>query len=277
MKKKIAVLLALVMLFTAFAALAGCGSKSGDGGSGDDKTITVGASPAPHAEILNVAKELLAEEGYTLEIKEYNDYILPNNAVENGELDANFFQHITYMNDFNEENGTHLVAVAKTHYEPMGLYPGKTASIDELKEGASIAIPNDGTNEARALFLLEAQGLIKLKDGIDFTATKLDIEENPMNLDIIEMEAAQLVRALEDVDMAVINGNYAITAGLSIDNVLAIESADSDAATAYVNVLAVKEGNENNEAIQTLVKALTSDEVKNYINETYGDAVVPVF
>ena len=277
MKKKIAVLLALVMLFTAFAALAGCGSKSGDGGSGDDKTITVGASPAPHAEILNVAKELLAEEGYTLEIKEYNDYILPNNAVENGELDANFFQHITYMNDFNEENGTHLVAVAKTHYEPMGLYPGKTASIDELKEGASIAIPNDGTNEARALFLLEAQGLIKLKDGIDFTATKLDIEENPMNLDIIEMEAAQLVRALEDVDMAVINGNYAKTAGLSIDNVLAIESADSDAATAYVNVLAVKEGNENNEAIQALVKALTSDEVKNYINETYGDAVVPVF
>lgn len=277
MKKKIAVLLALVMLFTAFAALAGCGSKSGDGGSGDDKTITVGASPAPHAEILNVAKELLAEEGYTIEIKEYNDYILPNNAVENGELDANFFQHITYMNDFNEENGTHLVAVAKTHYEPMGLYPGKTASIDELKEGASIAIPNDGTNEARALFLLEAQGLIKLKDGIDFTATKLDIEENPMNLDIIEMEAAQLVRALEDVDMAVINGNYAITAGLSIDNVLAIESADSDAATAYVNVLAVKEGNENNEAIQALVKALTSDEVKNYINETYGDAVVPVF
>ena len=276
MKKKIAVLLAFVMLFAAFAALTGCG-KSGDGGSGDDKTITVGASPAPHAEILNVAKELLAEEGYTLEIKEYNDYILPNNAVENGELDANFFQHITYMNDFNEENGTHLTAVAKTHYEPMGLYPGKTASIDELKEGASIAIPNDGTNEARALFLLEAQGLIKLKEGIDFTATKLDIEENPMNLDIIEMEAAQLVRALEDVDMAVINGNYAITAGLSIDNVLAIESADSDAATAYVNVLAVKEGNENNEAIKALVKALTSDEVKNYINETYGDAVVPVF
>ena len=276
MKKKIAVLLALVMLFSAFSALAGCGN-SGDGGSGDDKTITVGASPAPHAEILNVAKELLAEEGYTLEIKEYNDYILPNNAVENGELDANFFQHITYMNDFNEENGTHLVAVAETHYEPMGLYPGKTSSIDELQEGASIAIPNDGTNEARALFLLEAQGLIKLKDGMDFTATKLDIEDNPMNLDIMEMEAAQLVRALEDVDMAVINGNYAITAGLSIDNVLAIESADSDAATAYVNVVAVKEGNENNEAIQALVKAITSDEVKNYINETYGDAVVPVF
>ena len=274
MRKKISLVLALVLVFSAVTVFGGCGKK--DDGA-DSKTITVGASPAPHAEILQVAKELLAKEGYTLEIKEYNDYILPNNAVENGELDANFFQHITYMNDFNEENGTHLVAVAETHYEPMGLYPGKTSSIDELQEGASIAIPNDGTNEARALFLLEAQGLIKLKDGIDFTATKLDIEENPMNLDIIEMEAAQLVRALEDVDMAVINGNYAITAGLSIDNVLAIESADSDAATAYVNVVAVKEGNENNEAIQALVKAITSDEVKNYINETYGDAVVPVF
>ena len=274
MRKKIALVLALVLVFSAVTVFGGCGKK--DDGA-DSKTITVGASPAPHAEILQVAKELLANEGYTLEIKEYNDYILPNNAVENGELDANFFQHITYMNDFNAENGTHLVSVAETHYEPMGLYPGKTAAISDLKEGASIAIPNDGTNEARALFLLEAQGLIKLKDGIDFTATKLDIEENPMNLDIIEMEAAQLVRALEDVDMAVINGNYAISAGLSIDNVLAIESADSDAATAYVNVVAVKEGNEDSEAIQALVKAITSDEVKNYINETYGDAVVPVF
>ena len=266
MKKFTALLLALALIF----ALAACGAK-------DSKTVVVGATPAPHCEILESAKELMAEEGYTLEIKEFNDYVIPNNSVEEGELDANYFQHITYMNNFNEEHGTHLVNAAGIHYEPFGLYAGKTASLEELADGASIAVPNDGTNEARALLLLQQEGLIVLADGVGLDATKSDIVENPLNLDIIEMEALQLPSTLVDVDMAVINGNYAIDAGLKVSDAVAVEAADGDAAEAYVNVLAVKEGNENNEGIQALVKALQSEEVRNFINETYDGAVVPLF
>ena len=240
-------------------------------------TIKVGATPAPHAEILEVAKGILAEQGITLEIVEFNDYIQPNLAVESGELDANYFQHITYMNEFNVSDGTHLVSAAEIHYEPFGLYAGKTASIDELAVGAQIAVPNDTTNYARALLLLQQEGLITLKEGAGITATKADIAENPKNLDIVELEASQLPVRLGDVDMAVINGNYAIDAGLKVSDALAVESADGEAAQAYVNVLAVKEGRENDPAIQALAAALQSDEVKTFMEETYEGAVVPMF
>ncbi|OUN08228.1 metal ABC transporter substrate-binding protein [Flavonifractor sp. An92] len=245
--------------------------------STENVTLKVGATPAPHAEILEVVKDLLAEQGITLEIVEFNDYIIPNTAVESGELDANYFQHITYMNEFNESDGTHLVSAAEVHYEPFGLYAGKTDSIDALADGAQIAVPNDTTNEARALLLLEQEGLIKLKEGAGITATKADIAENPKNLDIVELEAAQITSRLADVDLAVINGNYAIDAGLKVADALAVESADGEAATAYVNVLAVKEGRENDPAIQALAEALCSDEVKAFMEETYEGAVVPVF
>ena len=268
MKKKIfALALALVLCLS----LAACGS------SGSKKTIKVGATPAPHADILEVAKDLMAEKGYTLEIVEYNDYVQPNNSVEDGSLDANYFQHITYMNNFNEENGTHLVSVAAIHYEPFGIYAGKTASLDALPDGAQIAVPNDGTNEARALLLLEQEGLITLKQGVGLSATKSDIDSNPHNYEIVELEAQLLTTTLQDVDVAVINGNYAIGAGLKVADALAIESADGVAAEAYGNIISVKEGNENNEAVKALVKALQSDEVRDFINKTYGGAVVPVF
>lgn len=270
MKKKI---IALTLAAAAsLSLLAGCGSKTSDA-----KVITVGASPAPHAEILEVAKDVLAKEGYTLEIKQFNDYIVPNEAVEDGSIDANYFQHITYMNNFNEENGTHLVSVAEIHYEPFGLYAGKTSSIDALADGAQIAVPNDATNEARALLLLEQEGLITLNKDAGINATTLDIVENPKNLQIVELEAAQIPSRLADVDLAVINGNYAIGAGLKVADALAIESADGAAAEAYANVVAVKEGHENDEGIQALVKALKSDEVKQYIEDTYDGAVVPLF
>ena len=270
MKKKI---LALTLASVAtLSLLAGCGGKKND-----DKTVTVGASPTPHAAVLEVAKEVMAKEGYTLEIQEFNDYIVPNQAVEDGSIDANYFQHITYMNNFNEENGTHLVSVAEVHYEPFGLYAGKTASLDALPDGAQIAVPNDATNEARALLLLEQEGLITLNKDAGINATVLDIVDNPKNLEIVELEAAQIPSRLADVDLAVINGNYAIGAGLKMSDALAIEAADGAAAEAYVNVLAVKEGHENDEAIQALVKALKSDEVKQFMEETYQGAVVPVF
>ncbi len=268
MKKTLILLLALVV---ALGALAGCGKKA------DDKTVRVGASPAPHAEILEVAKELMAKEGYTLEIVEYNDYVLPNTATESGDIDANYFQHGPYLEDFNAENDTHLVPVAAIHYEPLGIYAGKTASLEELQDGATIAVPNDGTNEARALKLLEAQGLITLDPDAGFTATVLDIVDNPKNLDIQEIEAAQVPRTLADVDLAVINGNYAIDAGLDSSLILASEDPDSESAQTYANVLVVKEGNEESEGIQALVKALQSEEVRQFIDETYGGAVVAIF
>ncbi len=267
-KKTLALTLALVLALV----LAACG-----GNSGGDKTIKVGATPAPHAEILEIAKDLMAKDGYTLEIVEYNDYIQPNNSVEDGSLLANYFQHITYMNDFNQSSGTHLVNAAGIHYEPFGLYAGKTASLSELADGAQIAVPNDATNEARALLLLEQEGLIKLNDGVGLNATKSDIAENPHNYEIVELEASQLPARLQDVDAAVINGNYAIDAGLKVSDALAVEAADGAAAEAYVNVVAVKQGSENNEAVKALVKALQSDEVRTFIESTYDGAVVPLF
>ena len=269
MKRK---LIALALALCLLLGLAACG-----GDTADSKVITVGATPAPHAEILEVAKEVLAEEGYTLEITEFDDYQMPNDSVEEGELDANYFQHITYMNQYNEDNGYHLVSVGSIHYEPFGLYAGKTASIEALADGAQIAIPNDATNGGRALLLLQEQGLITLAEDSGLEPTVQDIVDNPKNLEIVELEARLLPTTLEDVDMAVINGNYAIDANLKIADALAVEANDGTAAEAYANVVAVKEGNEDSEAVQALVKALESEEVRAFIEETYAGAVMPLF
>ena len=241
-------------------------------------TLKVAASPTPHAEILNVAKEVLAEQGIDLEVVEFSDYVQPNLVTESGEVDANYFQHTPYLDSFNEENGTHLVSVGAVHYEPFGIYPGKSDDLANIADGATIAVPNDTTNEARALQLLATQGLITVRDDAGLTATINDITENPHNIKFEEIEAAQLPRTVQDVDFAVINGNYALAAGFSVKNdALATEDASSEAAQTYANILAVKEGRENDPAIQALYAALTSDKVKDYINSTYDGAVVPIF
>ena len=241
-------------------------------------TIKVAASPTPHAEILGVAKDLLAEQGITLDIIEFSDYVQPNMVTESGEVDANYFQHQPYLDSFNEENGTHLVSVGDIHYEPLGIYPGKSKSLDEISDGAVIAVPNDTTNEARALQLLAAQGIISIREDAGLTATVNDITENPHNVQVEELEAAQLPRTLADVDYAVMNGNYALEAGFSVSkDALATEDANSEAAQTYANVLVVKEGNENNPGVQALLEALKSQEVKDFINETYDGAVVALF
>ncbi|MCD8082000.1 MAG: MetQ/NlpA family ABC transporter substrate-binding protein [Clostridiales bacterium] len=245
--------------------------------SGELVEITVGASPAPHAEILEAIAPVLEEKGYQLNIVEYTDYVQPNLALDTGDLDANYFQHSPYLLQFNEENGTKLVSAGTIHYEPFGIYAGKTASLEELPDGAQVAVPNDATNEARALLLLEAQGLITLTDGVGLNATRTDVVENPKNIELIEVEAAQVPRSLQDVDIAVINGNYAIDAGLKVSDALAVEASDSEAATTYGNVVAVQEGHENDEAIVALVEALTSETAREFIESTYEGAVVPMF
>ena len=242
-------------------------------------TLKVARLPhAPLPRLLNVAKEVLAEQGIDLEVVEFSDYVQPNLVTESGEVDANYFQHTPYLDSFNEENGTHLVSVGAVHYEPFGIYPGKSDDLANIADGATIAVPNDTTNEARALQLLAAQGLITVRDGAGLTATVNDITDNPHNLQIKEIEAAQLPRTVQDVDFAVINGNYAMEAGFSVGkDALATEDASSEAAQTYANVLVVKEGRENDPAIQALYAALTSDKVKDYINSTYDGAVVPIF
>lgn len=284
MKKLVSLLLTGTL---ALGLLAGCGSNGGGAAAtptpatgGDPAqavTLKIGASPAPHEEILQVVKEILAGQGITLEIVEFTDYIQPNEAVESGDIDANYFQHITYMNDFNAEQGTHLASVAEIHYEPMGIYAGRVASLTDLPDGAEIGVPNDPTNGGRALLLLQEQGLITLPEDAGLKPTVLDIVDNPHNFKITEMEAAQLPRSLDSLDVAVVNGNYAIQAGLKMSDALAIESAEGTAGTAYVNVLTVKEGRENETAIQALAEAMKSQQVKDYITETYGGAVVAVF
>ena len=284
MKKLVSLLLTGTL---ALGLLAGCGSNGGGAAAtptpatgGDPAqavTLKIGASPAPHEEILQVVKEILAGQGITLEIVEFTDYIQPNEAVESGDIDANYFQHITYMNNFNAEQGTHLASVAEIHYEPMGIYAGRAASLTDLPDGAEIGVPNDPTNGGRALLLLQEQGLITLPEDAGLEPTVLDIVDNPHNFKITEMEAAQLPRSLDSLDVAVGNGNYAIQAGLKVSDALAIESAEGTAGTAYVNVLTVKEGRENETAIQALAEAMKSQQVKDYITETYGGAVVAVF
>lgn len=239
------------------------------------KKIVVGASPNPHAQMLELVKEDLKAKGYNLEVKIFEDYVLPNDAVESGEIDANFFQHVPYMNSFNSEKNYHLVNAGGIHVEPFAVYSKKVTSLSALKNGATIAVPNDPTNEGRALLLLESAGLIKLKDSTKIDSTKEDISSNPKNLKIVEMEAASLPRVLSDVDAAVINGNYALEAGLAASkDGLFIEGADSP----YVNIISVKSGNENSDSIKALVKALQSDKVAKWVKENYpnGD-VVTVF
>ena len=239
-------------------------------------TIKIAASPTPHAEILEAAKSILADEGWDLEVTEFEDYVQPNLVVESGDFDANYFQHIPYLESFNEEKGTHLVDAGDIHYEPFGIYPGTKSSLDELEDGDTIAVPNDTTNEARALLLLQDNGVLTLKEGAGLTATVNDIESTAKDIKIQELEAAQVPRVLGEVAFAVINGNYAVEAGLSVaDDAIAYEASDSEAAKTYVNIIAVKEGNEDNEGIVALVDALKSDEIKDFINETYNGAVIP--
>ena len=254
----------------ALSAFTGCSG-------GDDRTLKVGATPTPHAEILEQAVPLMEERGYTLEIEEFNDYILPNTALSDGELDANYFQHITYLETFNEEQGTDLVSAGLIHFEPMGIYAGRVSSLEDLPDGGVIAVPNDTSNEGRPLMLLEENGLITLAEGADTLATVRDIVENPKNLQIEEIEAAQLVRALPDVDLAVINGNYALQGGLAVGDAVVSESAESEAvAEHYANVIAVRAGEENDEKIQALVEVLKSDEIRDFIDANYSGSVIAI-
>lgn len=298
MKNRVIAVLAASTL--AAGILAGCGSSSADTKTADtaateaaatteaatteaasadgDNVIKVAASQTPHSEILAAVKDLLAEEGYDLEVTVFEDYVQPNNVVESDEFDANYFQHVNYLNSFNEENGTHLAIAdnGKIHYEPFGIYGGTKTSLDDIADGDAIAIPNDTTNEARALLLLQQEGLIKLNDGVGVTATVNDVAENPHNLELVEVEAAQVPKQLPSVAFGVINGNYALEAGLNVaTDALATESADGDAIQQYVNVIAVKEGNESSAKIKALTDALHSETAVKYINDTYQGAVVP--
>ena len=296
MKKLAAVLLTGVL---AFGTLTGCGSSTEEApvqdstteaeagetadeageaeAAGDLQVITVAASATPHAEILEQAKPLLAEQGYDLQVTVFDDYVQPNMVVDSGDFDANYFQHKQYLEAFNEERGTELANAGGIHYEPFGIYPSAKASLDELSEGDTIAVPNDTTNEARALLLLQDNGIITLKEGAGLMATVTDIVENPMNVEIVELEAAQVPRVVGETSYVVMNGNYALQAGYSVaTDALAYEQADSEASQTYVNVIAVKAGNEESDAVKALVDVLKSDEIAAYINDTYQGAVIPV-
>ena len=276
MKKFGAFLLAGVL---AIGTLTGCGSTDkkaeGSTGSTDSKVIKVAASATPHAEILEEAKPLLEKEGYDLEVTVFDDYVQPNEVVDSGDFDANYFQHAPYMEQFNKEKATKLVDAGDIHYEPFGIYPGTKKSLDEIADGDEIAVPNDTTNEARALLLLQDNGIIKLKDGAGLTATVNDIAENPHNIKIVELEAAQVARVTGETAFVVLNGNYALQAGYSVKkDALAYEAADSEAAKTYVNIIAVKDGNQDSDAIKALVKVLKSDDIKKFIDEKYDGAVI---
>lgn len=264
MKRTIAAILAVALALAA----AGCGQNS--------KKIVVGATPSPHAEILEFVKPQLEAAGYELEITEFTDYVIPNNALDSKKLDANYFQHLPYLTDFNEKNKTDLVSAVAVHFEPLGIYYGNTATLEEIADGAKIAVPNDTTNEARALNLLAAQGLITLRADAGLAATPNDITENPKNIKVVELAADQIPGAISEVDFAVINGNYALPAGL-IDRVLVVEDPKSEAALEFANILAIRPDSKDDPRIKALVAALTSDETRQFITETYGVTVVPVF
>ena len=271
--KRFSIIAAVLVLTLGILTACGGGGNSGS----EDKTIKVAASPTPHAEILNSIAESLAADGWTLEVVEFDDYVQPNVATTDGDVDANYFQHVPYLDQYNAENGTDLVAVGNVHYEAMGAYKGQKDSFDALAEGDKIGVPNDVTNEARALQLLAANGVITLKDGVGLEATKTDIVDNPKNVEIVELEAATIPSALPDVALGVINANYALGAGLTTDDAVAYESADSEAAETYVNVIVVNAGNENSEKTQALVKAVQTDAVKDFILDKYNGAVQPKF
>lgn len=270
-------------------ALTACGGNSDTGSSAaasgaatsssasNGTVITVGASPSPHAEILKAVEDEIKAAGYELKVVEYNDYVQPNVALSEGDLDANYFQHKPYLDNYNQENGTDLVSAAAIHFEPMGIYAGKSSDIKNVPDGAKIAVPSDATNEARALLLLQDQGVLKLKDGAGLEATKNDIAENPHNVEFVEVEAASVPRTLQDADFGVINGNYALSAGLDTTATLASEGADSEAAKTYANIVAVRKGEDATEKTKALVAALTSDTAKKFIEDTYKGSVIPVF
>ena len=243
---------------------------------GETIKIKIGATPSPHAEILEAAKDALKKKGIDIEIVTYNDYVQPNLATDQGQIDANYFQHLPYLEDFNKENNTHVVSVGKIHYEPFGIYAGKSKDLKAIQDGAKIAVPNDTTNEARALLLLEANGIIKLKDGAGLTATKQDIVENPHNVEIYEVEAAQIPRSLDSVDFACMNGNFALQANYKPSDALATEDAQSEAAQTYANIIAVSEKNKDAEWAKTLVEVLHSKEIQDFINKKYEGGVVPI-
>ncbi len=277
MKRLIATALTLSL---AASLIAGCSSTDESKAPGETAqetaTITVGASVTPHSEILYQAQSILAAEGITLNVVEIEDVVTPNTGVAEGTLDANFFQHQPYLDDFNAENGTDLVSIGAVHYEPFGVYPGKTASLDELPEGAVVAVPNNVTNEARALLLLEQEGIIEVDDAAGILATVQDITSNPLNIEFVEVDPAQLVRTLPDVDIAVINGNYALEGGLSIQDAIAVEAADGLAAQTYKNIVVTTADKANDPALARLVEVLQSQEIQDYILNTYNGSVVPV-
>ena len=285
MKKKLLSWIAASVLVV--GVLTGCGTAKQDttkttseaakeATEEENTVIKIAASPTPHAEILKKAKEILADQGYDLEITEFEDYVQPNEVVESGEYDANYFQHLPYLDSYNKEKGTHIVNAGGIHYEPFGIYPGTKSSLDDLAEGDTIAVPNDTTNEARALLLLQDNGIITLKEGAGLEATVNDIAENPKNIKLVELEAAQVARVVDENAFVVLNGNYALEAGFSVKkDALAYEKSDSEAAKTYVNIIGVKEGKEDSKAIKALVDVLKSDAIKDYINETYDGAVVP--
>ena len=276
--KRFSILAAVLVLTLGILTACGGSSDSGSaGGDSADKTIKVAASPTPHAEILNAISDELAAEGWTLEVIEFDDYVQPNVATTDGDVDANYFQHVPYLDEYNEQNGTDLVAVANVHYEAMGVYNGTKDSVDALEHRDKIGIPNDGTNGARALQLLEANGVLKLKEDAGVTATEQDIVENPKNLEIVPLEAATIPASLPDLALGVINYNYANGAGFTQDDAVALETADSDAAETFVNVIVVNAGNENSEKTQALVKAVQSDTVKNFILDNYNGLIQPKF
>lgn len=241
-----------------------------------DNKIVVGVVPVPHGEVIEQVKDVLKDAGWDLEIVTYQDYVQPNNALDSGELDANYFQHEPYLQDFNEKNGTDLTSVAAVHFEPLGIYAGKSESLEDIPDGAVIAVPNDTTNEARALLLLEANGLIKLKEGVGLEATPIDIEENEHNISFSELEAAQTARVIDEVDFAVVNGNYAIDANIK-DRLIVSEDPESEAAKTYANTIVVKTGNEETLKTKALVAAVISDQIRDFMEESYDGAVVPVF
>ena len=267
LKKIVALVLALVLVL----ALTACA-----GDKKDDKKLVIGATPVPHAEILEFVKPLLAEQGIELEIQEYTDFVLPNQALDAGDIDANYFQHLPYLENFNENNGTDLISAAAIHFEPLGVYAGKSSDLSAIPDGASISVPNDATNEARALQLLAAQGIITLPEGAGLDVTARDVVDNPYNVEIVEIAAEQVPRTLADVDFAVANGNYALEAGIT-DKLLVTEGKDSEGATTFANIIAVKKGHESDANIVALCKALQTDEVRSFIQEKYGDYVVPMF
>lgn len=280
-KKWIATALVATLAVGLFAGCGGNNNSTGSsaaesGASSDDKVITIGASVTPHAVILNHLADQFEKEGYELKVVEFTDFVQPNNALEAGDLDANYFQHQPYLDNFNEENGTDIVSVGANLYIPMAIFSEKLTNLDSIPDGATIAVPNDTTNEARALLLLQENGFIKLKDGVDIKATVMDIEDNPHNLEFVEMDAAQIPRAIKDTDLAIVNGNYALDAGLNLDDALLIESSDSTTAQTYANVIAVRAGEENTEKTKVIVKILTSDETKQYIQDSFNGAVLPI-